>query len=82
MFDYNVYYHKDASGRVDTYIRCINVGHEAAPWRQMFNLYPAMKAGITVGYRRGLLKDWREIQSSVSKVIFGFKATNTQDQRN
>ncbi|MGA4400483.1 hypothetical protein ACI2S1_18100 [Ralstonia nicotianae] len=82
MFDYNIYYHKDERGHVDTYIRCINVAHEAAPCRQMFNLYPAMKAGITVGYRRGLLKDWREIQSSVSKVIFGFKATNTQDQHN
>ncbi|WP_247538721.1 hypothetical protein [Ralstonia pseudosolanacearum] len=80
MFDYNIYYHKDTTGRVDTYIRCINVTHEAAPCKQMFNLYPEMKASITVGYRRDLLKDWREIQSSVSKIVLGFKTNNIKNQ--
>ena len=82
MFDYNIYYHKDATGRVDTYIKCINASHETAPCEQVFNLFPKIAADVSVTYRRGLLKDWREIQSSVSKVIFGFKKTNTQDQRN
>ena len=72
--DYNIYYHTDATGRVDTYIECHNDSHEAAPCKQKFNLFPEVAAHITVSYRRGLLKDWREIQSSVSKVILGFKA--------
>ncbi|MCT7317437.1 hypothetical protein N5I87_15630 [Ralstonia sp. CHL-2022] len=76
--DYNVYYHTDATGRVDTYIECHNDSHEAAPCKQKFNMFPEMAAHISVSYRRGLLKDWREIQSSVSKVILGFEA-NTKN---
>ncbi|ASL73310.1 hypothetical protein G7939_00570 [Ralstonia solanacearum] len=82
MFDYNIHYHKDATGRVDAYITCSNMKHEAATCQQKFNLFPHMAADVSVTYRRGLLKDWREIQSSVSNVIFGFKATKTQDQHN
>ncbi|MBX9431848.1 hypothetical protein KY487_21625 [Ralstonia pseudosolanacearum] len=82
MFDYNIYYYRNSSGRIDAYITCSNVTHEAAICRQHFNLFPDIKASVTVSYRRGLLKDWREIQSSVSNVIFEFKATNTQDQHN
>ncbi|MEQ6352499.1 hypothetical protein [Ralstonia pseudosolanacearum] len=80
--DYNIYYHKNADGSIDTYIECSNMKHEAAVCEQRFNLFPEMKSSITASYRRGLLKEWREIQSSVSKVIFGFRTTNTQDQRN
>ncbi|MDO3524302.1 hypothetical protein [Ralstonia pseudosolanacearum] len=82
MFDYNIYYYKNSSGRIDAYITCINVKHEAAICEHQFNLFPDMKAGVSINYRRSLLKDWREIQSSVSNVIFGFKKTNTQDQHN
>lgn len=82
MFDYNIYYHQDKTGHVDTYIRCINVSHDAAPCTHMFNLYPEIEASITVGYRRGLLKDWREIQSSVSQTILSFKSNHTQNKNN
>ncbi|MCF1442998.1 hypothetical protein [Ralstonia pseudosolanacearum] len=82
MFDYNIYYHKNARGQVDTYIKCINVSHEAAPCEQVFNLFPAMAADVSVSYRRELLKHWQEIQLSVSKSIIGFKATNSQFQNN
>ncbi|WP_231408526.1 hypothetical protein [Ralstonia solanacearum] len=80
MFDYNIYYHKNSSGRIDAYITCINVRHEAAICEHQFNLFPDMKASVSVNYRRSLLKDWREIQSSVSKAILGFNKTNNQIQ--
>ncbi|WP_197326591.1 hypothetical protein [Ralstonia solanacearum] len=76
MADYNIYYHRNADNRVDTYIECSNVQHEAAVCEHRFNLFPEIKASITVSYRRGLLKDWKNIQSSISKIIINFKSKN------
>ncbi|MDB0544687.1 hypothetical protein LBW62_26005, partial [Ralstonia solanacearum] len=76
MADYNIYYHRNADNRVDTYIECSNVQHEAAVCEQRFNLFPKIKASITVSYRRGLLKDWKNIQSSISKIIINLKSKN------
>lgn len=78
--DKNIYFHRDKDGRVDVYIECSNMKHSAAPCQQRFNLLPAMRSHVSVSYRRGLLSQWREIQSSVTKVILGF-GVNSQPQQ-
>jgi hypothetical protein len=70
----NIYVHKVNDGGVDSYIRCSNVDHDAAPCSQMFGLAPELKASIDVSYRKGLLPHWREIQEGVTQVILGFRA--------
>ncbi|MGC8209770.1 hypothetical protein [Ralstonia pseudosolanacearum] len=80
MADHNIYYHRNSNGGIDTYIECSNMKHDAAVCEQRFNLFPKIKASISVSYRRGLLKEWREIQSSVSKIILDFKFSQTYDK--
>jgi hypothetical protein len=70
--DDNIYHHIDAHGNVDTYMKCSNVRHDAAPCRQAFVLPIVKNTIVTVGYRIGLLPQWREIQDTVTQVILGF----------
>lgn len=70
--DKDIFIERDASGKVQTYIECSNVMHEAAPCSHFFFLPPPVKGSVEVSYRRGLLKDWRAIKSSVTKLILGF----------
>lgn len=72
MSDKNVYFHRGKDGRVDAYIECSNMKHSAATCQHRFNLLPAMRSHVSVSYRRELLSQWREIQSSVTQVILGF----------
>lgn len=78
-YDRNIYIHRDKNGRVDTYIECSNRTHAAAPCEQYFNLRPDMRIQVSVGYRKGLLPQWREIQSSVTQVILGFRVNQTSN---
>lgn len=55
MGDENIYYHINGQGKVDTYIRCNNIKHDAAPCEQSFMLPTAKNTMIEVGYRIGLL---------------------------
>lgn len=71
--DQNIYYHLKPDGKADTYIECSNVTHAAAPCRLYFNLLPQMSIDVSVSLRRGLLPHWKEIQSSVTQVILGFR---------
>jgi len=73
MNDYNIYYHRDQSGRVDSYIECGNMKHAADTCAQEFHVLPAMRVRAKVRYRKELLPHWREIQSSVAKVVLGFR---------
>jgi hypothetical protein len=41
-----------------------------------FVLDPAMHAKIQVTFRTGPLEDWREIKTSVSKIMLGFAVAN------
>jgi hypothetical protein len=70
--DKNIYYHVDDYGKVDTYIECSNIKHNAAPCNQDFILNSAKNTMISVHYRIGLLPKWREIQTSVTQVILNF----------
>jgi hypothetical protein len=75
--DRNIYFHRDQDGNVDTYIECSNVSHAAGECRLEFNLQPAMRAIVSVSFRKGLLPHWKEIQSSVAQVILGFRINSS-----
>lgn len=83
--DMNVYFHRNREGKADAYIECSNVLHAAARCELKFNMLPAMRANIFVGFRKGLLPHWKEIQSLVTQVILGFQvnpsSTATQQRK-
>lgn len=70
--DKNIYYHISARGKVDSYIECSNVKHDAAPCEQDFILPKAENTLVKVHYRIGFLPQWKEIQVALAKVILGF----------
>jgi hypothetical protein len=79
--DKNIYYHINQLGKMDTYIWCSNIKHQAAPCEHYFVLPRAKNTLIEVGYRIGLLPKWREIQDSVGKTILDFAGDpNTNSQ--
>jgi hypothetical protein len=67
------YISRDGDGHVLTHIVCNNSPHEAAPCRHTFSLEPQMKVKVEVGYRRGMLPEWRSIQDSVSRLLLSFQ---------
>lgn len=72
--DMNVYVHRGQDGQADAYIECSNAEHAAAPCQLRFNLAPAMLANISVNFRVGMLQHWKQIQSSITEVVLGFRA--------
>ncbi len=74
MNDKNIYFFRDENNQISTFIECSNMEHTAARCQHFFNLKPIMKAHVRVNYRKELLENWREIQSSVSQVLIGFHA--------
>lgn len=71
--DKNIYFYRNQDGKVDAYLECSNMLHEAATCKLRFNMLPVMRAHVSVRFRKGLLPDWRKIQSSVTEVILGFR---------
>ena len=74
----DIFVHRDASGKVDAFIRCSNRPHEAAPCKHRFTLEPIAGAIVYVQYRRGMLRQWAAIQTSVTHLIFSFRATTDE----
>jgi hypothetical protein len=72
MGDKNVYHHVDAQGRIDAFIACHNVKHDAALCEHSFILPTAKNTMVSVDYRIGLLPQWSEIQEAVAQVILSF----------
>jgi hypothetical protein len=77
MNDANSYFFENADGEVDAYIKCWNMKHSANRCHHEFVLLPSVRAIVTVGYRSELLPHWREIQSSVTQVMLGFRVDQT-----
>ena len=71
----DVFVGRDAAGKATTYVECSNRPLNAAPCTQHFDLEPQMHAQAYLLYRRGLLCEWRGIQSATSQLISGFRAT-------
>ena len=69
----DVFVKRDSAGKATTFIRCSNRPLDAAPCKQRFDLEPQMQAMVYVGYRRGLLCEWRGIQDSTSKLVSSFR---------
>jgi hypothetical protein len=83
--DQNIYYHINKYGKIDSYIKCSNIRHDAAPCTQYFLLDSASNAKIQVSYRIGLLPQWQKIQLAVTNLILDFsvdKNTNTTFNNN
>lgn len=75
--DEDFFVSRDQNGDVLSLIVCSNVEHAAAPCDLHFSLHPSLKAWIKVHFRRGLLSEWKEMQSSVTQLILGFKSPIT-----
>lgn len=73
MRDRNIYFLKNNTGDLTTFIQCSNSLHAVAPCQQSFSLSPKMKARIKVSYRIGLLPHWQEIQQSISNLLYSFE---------
>jgi hypothetical protein len=71
---HDIFVHRDDAGKVDTYIRCSNRNVPAPPCTQYISLEPNLKADIYISYRRGLLPEWQQIQTSVTQLILSFRA--------
>ena len=73
MRDVDIYIHYDKDHKVDAFIRCNNVNHQAAPCEHDFFLAQGIRARVAVNYRRGMLKNWEKIQSGLKKLIFKYQ---------
>ena len=76
---YDVYIHRDASGKVDTHIRCnrTDVPRGVATCRMGFSLAPKAQVGVRVGFRRGLLPEWQKIRQSAHNLLLSFEVKET-----
>lgn len=63
-------------GKTLTHIACKVSVYASSSCAMTFVLDPSMHAKIQVTFRKGLLEDWREIKTSVSKVMLGFVVSN------
>jgi len=70
--------HRDAQDRVDTYIECYEEAFIYTPCTLHMDLRPAMRATVTVSFRKDMLPDWHAIQQSVKKVLLSFRDTPAQ----
>lgn len=68
----DVFIKRDNNGKITTYISCSNREIPSPPCRHFFDLEPEMHASVRVGYRRGLLSEWRQIQKKVKETTLGF----------
>lgn len=70
-----IYIYRDPKGNVLTRIDCSNVDLQSAPCSQEWSLEDqGISARIRILYRRNFLRDWSEIQKSVSQVIVNFRS--------
>ena len=70
----DVFVAKNKQGRIIAYIRCVNVPHAAAPCSHDFSMeFDGMHAEVYIHYRRGHLKDWKDIQAKVTAMLLGFR---------
>lgn len=75
----DIYIHRTAN-HVDTYISCgrTSVPRGVATCHMHFGLEPKAKVRIDVGFYPTLLNKWRQIQNSVSELLYGFEVKNQE----
>lgn len=75
----DVFIHRNAEGRADTYIRCSNTPVPGgANCELSFALEPKARAEVNVSLRRGLLPEWQPIQEAVRRLLLGFEVRPEQ----
>ena len=75
-FDHvTIYTHHNASGELDTYIKCHDDPHPAAPCSLQASMSPSMRADIDIHFRRGLVPQWADILKKVKAKVMTFKHT-------
>lgn len=68
----NIYVSRDENGKVKTVILCSNRPVRSVLCKHRISLEPKIKTGVDIHYRSQIMKDWKDIQESVVKVINGF----------
>lgn len=73
---YDIYIHRDSANRVDTFIQCNRtyVPGGIAVCHMEFGLAPQAHVEVDVGFRSGLLSEWRGIRQSVQHLLLSFEA--------
>jgi hypothetical protein len=67
-------------GKVKTYIECSNKTHAAAPCEHNFDLPLPLKARVILGYRRGLLPHWQDLEAKTTAHLLSFKVDVVSQQ--
>ncbi len=67
-----LYTHRNAEGRVDTYIECHDGTYPSTPCTLYADMGPAMKATLSIHFRKGLLPSWRGMQAAVQELVRSF----------
>ncbi|WP_306603141.1 hypothetical protein [Azonexus sp.] len=67
--DIDFFINRNNKNEVTTYIECSNVLIESAPCIHYFSLEPNMEVKVYVGYRRGMLPEWKKIQFNLTHLI-------------
>jgi hypothetical protein len=71
----DIYIHRDASGKVDTFIRC---RHRSVPGgigtcNAGTHLEPKAKVVVNISFRRGMLPEWQRIRQSTRDLLMSFE---------
>jgi hypothetical protein len=79
----DVYIHRDASDKVDVYIRCGNyhVPGGVSRCHMEFSLEPKAQVEVKVGFRRRLLPEWQKIQESARDLLLSFEIKEASTER-
>jgi hypothetical protein len=71
----DIYIHRDASGKVDTFISCKypSVPGGIGKCNAGTHLEPKAKAVVRINFRRGMLPDWQRICQSARDLLMSFE---------
>jgi hypothetical protein len=64
--------HRDAAGKVDTFIKCSRRKVPAPPCSHRFGLEPKSLAEVEISYSRNDLNKWSEMEKVTKKIIIDF----------
>ena len=78
--DKDVFIYRNAENQIISLITCSNVSHAAAPCSLDYLLDPNIKAWVNIRFRRGLLPEWKQMKTSVTKVILNFKVQSDDEE--
>jgi hypothetical protein len=71
----DIYIHRDASGKVDTFIMCKypSVPEGIGKCNAGTHLEPKAKVVVNINFRRGLLPEWQRVRQSARDLLISFE---------